>query len=106
MPMDFSSHGPCLHGPNLELVPLCTHHGKLSFPVSSPTPAWWRVFGTSLDPLDPRDPQARYQQLLSSKNEFSRELSDLKRSCKELEARNRGLAVKLKVGPRCECEGR
>ncbi|GIL53862.1 hypothetical protein Vafri_9378 [Volvox africanus] len=42
--------------------------------------------------------KARYQQLLSSKNEYSRELAELKRSCKELEARNRGLAVKLKVG--------
>ncbi|GIM09894.1 hypothetical protein Vretimale_13700 [Volvox reticuliferus] len=42
--------------------------------------------------------KARYQQLLSSKNEYSRELAELKRSCKELEARNKGLAVKLKTG--------
>lgn len=34
---------------------------------------------------------------MSSKDEYGRELADLRKACKELEGRNRGLAGKLKV---------
>lgn len=39
--------------------------------------------------------KVRYDQLVSSKEQYSRELSELKRACRELEMRNKGLAGKL-----------